>query len=885
MRTRKAIRRRNPRSAKRPGRTNGHRRTRRLLYFESLEDRRLLAGLDDGLSYAVVDTGQMDSYDDVGNVIDPSPGEAFYGQDGGHDGDQPSYTTSADGLTVDDNVTGLTWTQSPDWDGDGDIDANDKFTWGDAQAYVDTLNAQNYGGYSDWRLPSIKELYSLIDFSGITGMTVATAIPYIDTDYFAFGYGDEAVGQRIIDAQYWSSTEYVSTTMGGMHTVFGVNFADGRIKGYGTSNPMGGEMSQYVRYVRGNTGYGVNNFVATGDGTVMDNATGLMWANDDSGFGMDWEGALAWAQEMNEANYLGHNDWRLPNAKELQSIVAYTRAPDTTDSAAIDPVFDVSTITDGGGDTDFPFFWTSTTHLDGPPQQLGNYSAYVAFGEAEGWMWSRFGGYQLQDVHGAGAQRSDPKSGDPSDYPYGHGPQGDVIRIYNYVRLVRDADVVDANASPIAEAGGPYAGDVGSSITLDASGSADSDGSIVLYEWDLDDDGQYDDATGVTTGFGGSAAGIYTVGLRVTDDRGAYGTDTAIVNVGEVVPPEIDSFAGPGIGVRLQTLTFSLSFSDTDAGDTHVAAIDWGDGSPTEPLTIDSVEGGGSGTASHRYSETGTYTVVATVQDSNGQSANAEVNVQIEVAALLPDPAQPDEVSLFVGGTASSERIYVYTYGDGELLVLSPWPRYRATFAPSDGARIYISAGDGHDLVWVDPSVMHEAVILGEAGSDWLYGGGGNDRLVGGEGNDVLYGTWGDDRLSGGSGDDVLYGYLGNDVLVGGTGHDGLYGGVGRDVLIGGVGKDALYGWDDDDILIGGTTQHDENDDALLAILAEWASETPIDTRIGNLLNGGGVNGTVTLDEAHGDDEELDWVLGGSESDWLWAFPLDQVIDNTGDDR
>ena len=38
----------------------------------------------------------------------------------------------------------------------------------------------------------------------------------------------------------------------------------------------------------------------------------------------------------------------------------------------------------------------------------------------------------------AGAQRSDPKTGDPDDYPYGHGPQGDVIRIYNFVRLVRD---------------------------------------------------------------------------------------------------------------------------------------------------------------------------------------------------------------------------------------------------------------------------------------------------------------------------------------------------------------------------------------------------------------------------------------------------------------
>ena len=41
------------------------------------------------------------------------------------------------------------------------------------------------------------------------------------------------------------------------------------------------------------------------------------------------------------------------------------------------------------------------------------------------------------DVHGAGAQRSDPKAGDPANWPTGHGPQGDAIRIYNYVRCVR----------------------------------------------------------------------------------------------------------------------------------------------------------------------------------------------------------------------------------------------------------------------------------------------------------------------------------------------------------------------------------------------------------------------------------------------------------------
>jgi hypothetical protein len=134
---------------------------------------------------------------------------------------------------------------------------------------------------------------------------------------------------------------------------------------------------------------------------------------------------------MNEENYLGYSDWRLPNAKELQSIVDYTRSPDTTNSAAIDPLFTVTAITDEADGTNYPFYWTGTTHAS--ITRSGDAAVYIAFGEAFGYMNS------WVDVHGAGAQRSDPKSGDPDDYPEGRGPQGDAIRINNFVRCVRDA--------------------------------------------------------------------------------------------------------------------------------------------------------------------------------------------------------------------------------------------------------------------------------------------------------------------------------------------------------------------------------------------------------------------------------------------------------------
>lgn len=121
------------------------------------------------------------------------------------------------------------------------------------------------------------------------------------------------------------------------------------------------EKTFFVQCVRGNTDYGKNNFTDNGDGTITDRATGLMWSQSDSWSDMNWKDALSWVQTKNAANYLGYNNWRLPNAKELQSIVDYTRSPDTTKSAAIDPLFMYTRIINEGSVEDYPFYWTGTT--------------------------------------------------------------------------------------------------------------------------------------------------------------------------------------------------------------------------------------------------------------------------------------------------------------------------------------------------------------------------------------------------------------------------------------------------------------------------------------------------------------------------------------------
>ncbi len=390
----------------------------------------VVAAFADTPPMPVVDTMQSVCYDERMPMAPPAPGARFSGQDAQHCGAPASYQDNGDG-TVSDLTTGLMWSKAVN---------DEKISLADAENAALGLRL---GGHGDWRVPTIKELYSLIDFRGATGMLTrdsmdrvpATAIPYINTGYFDFAYGQTEKGDRFIDAQWLSSTRYVGKTMNNSATLFGVNFADGRIKGY----PDGGRKKYYVRYVRG-AAYGNNDLHDNGDGTITDRSTGLVWMMADSGEAMSWEDSLKFAENLNHA---GKDDWRIPNAKELLSIVDYTRSPDTSDSPAVDPIFQTTEILNEAGQKDWAYFWSSTTHVDGPDAVQ---AAYVAFGRAIGEMNGR-----IMDVHGAGAQRSDPKTGEPG---LGHGPQGDSRRIQNFFRCVREGPV--SNVEPMVAKADQY---------------------------------------------------------------------------------------------------------------------------------------------------------------------------------------------------------------------------------------------------------------------------------------------------------------------------------------------------------------------------------------------------------------------------------------------
>jgi len=351
----------------------------------------------DSGSFSVVDSGQGSCYDNEGNIISPTEGEAFYGQDAQYEGTPFALQDNEDGTNTDRN-TGLMWQQTP---------SPTSFSW---QGAVDHCSTMELAGHDDWRVPSLKKLFSISDFS--------QGWPYINTDYF-----DLAGTSVSKDEQYWAEYYVGTTAQGGSAAAFGVNHGTGHIKAYpaNASGPMG----NYVRAVRGNT-YGVNGFVDNGDGTITDNATGLMWQQADSGTGMDWENALAYAETSTLA---GHNDWRLPNIRELQSIVDYTHSPSAGDEANLGPAIDTDffQITElpsstTNYSTDYGYFWSSTSAYFGTQSPEYYYAWYVAFGTAVD--------VDGNDMHGAGAVRFDTKV---EDGPLGEGGE----RYYNYVRCVR----------------------------------------------------------------------------------------------------------------------------------------------------------------------------------------------------------------------------------------------------------------------------------------------------------------------------------------------------------------------------------------------------------------------------------------------------------------
>jgi len=371
--------------------------------------------------HPISDTNQSVLYDDSGNLVDSiQSGDAFFGQDANYIGTPFNYTDNNDGTVTDAN-TGLLWEQAHH---------ATQLSFYDAKSVCEGLEL---GGHTSWRLPNLKELFSLADFKG----NQHTGRYYLDNDYLDLAPpeavdDDDQFSSHTVQmmGQTWSSIIYTGDHWNdpNREAAFFFNFLDGHIKQAPTSGT-----ENFYRCVYGDE-YGANDFVINGDGTVTDQNSGLIWQQQDDGIGRNWQDSLAYCEGFELA---GQTDWRLPNIKELQSIVDYTRHDPAIDPAAF-------TLTDSEG-----WFWSGTTHGDSTLS-----AAYICFGKCDS--------KDDVDTHGAGAQRADPKSGEPADYSEFGGAQDDDVRIDNYSRCVRGgvAEVSFVTTDPDSVGNNNSSGDV-----------------------------------------------------------------------------------------------------------------------------------------------------------------------------------------------------------------------------------------------------------------------------------------------------------------------------------------------------------------------------------------------------------------------------------------
>ena len=257
-------------------------------------------------------TGQIACYSTTGGAIDC----AGTRQDGqiraGEAWPNPRFTVGVDAETdcVTDNLTGLMWPINANL-------AGGTKTWNDA---VD-FSSLTLCGYSDWRLPNVNELESLIDasqsnpvlpaghpFTNVqSGRYWSSTTGAFDSNYAWFvniGYGSVDSGSKTDGTLYvWPVRESQATAVAQV-------WRTGQTVSYRTGDD--GDLKKGAPWPS-------PRFVVSGD-CVTDKLTGLMWSKyaDPDGTYKTWQQCF---DHINTLTLCGHSDWRVPNRKELMSLV------------------------------------------------------------------------------------------------------------------------------------------------------------------------------------------------------------------------------------------------------------------------------------------------------------------------------------------------------------------------------------------------------------------------------------------------------------------------------------------------------------------------------------------------------------------------------------
>ena len=230
------------------------------------------------------------------------------------------------------------------------------------------------------------------------------------------------------------------------------------------------------------------------------------------------------------------------------------------------------------------------------------------------------------------------------------------------------------DAVPVAAAGGPYSGVEGTAVTVTAAGSSTPVGTIVKYEWDCQDDGNFEIAVQtVTAACTYVDDGTFTARLRVTAANNGVTGGTAEATAIVVVANSAPVYTAPGTQLALAgtETRFNLgSFVDAGVNDKWQFSINWGDGSQVGIYGTD--QQGDIRQIEHTYAAVGQYVVSVSVRDEDGGVASGQFNVTATQA------------------TADSD-------GDGRLDVDECPPASQCSDTDKDGIPDYLDADDDGD--------------------------------------------------------------------------------------------------------------------------------------------------------------------------------------------